>query len=121
MAILLRTARIGAAALAAVVASISSAYAHGGMAGPSELAPPLMTSGALGFVCYWLVILWPRSKTKRGVKPDGRNRAAKDARSGEPAVSHNAARTRHAPKLRKVEGRVRFGRESSRRRDLNDV
>ena len=51
-------------ALIWLLASASIAHAHGGMAGPDEIGPPLFTSVALGFVCYWLVILWPSSKTQ---------------------------------------------------------
>ena len=37
----------------------SSADAHGGMAGPDELGPPVFTSAVLGIGGYWLVMLWP--------------------------------------------------------------
>ena len=46
--------------LAAVLSLPGLAYAHG--ANAAEMAPPIVTSGLLGFVCYWLVILWPASK-----------------------------------------------------------
>lgn len=36
------------------------AYAHGGMAGPDELGPPMAVSGVLAFISYWVVLLWPR-------------------------------------------------------------
>jgi hypothetical protein len=35
------------------------AYAHGGIAGPDELGPPIMLSAALGVGGYWLMMLWP--------------------------------------------------------------
>jgi hypothetical protein len=35
------------------------AYAHGGIAGPDELGPPIITSAALGLGGYWLMQLWP--------------------------------------------------------------
>src|SRR6266851_7042392 len=66
----LRAVRIGVATLTSMLASASAVHAHGGMAGPSELGPPLLTSGALGFACYWLVMLWPSAK-KRIETPDG--------------------------------------------------
>jgi hypothetical protein len=47
-----------------LVGTPAIAHAHGGMAAPDELGPPLFTSVALGFVCYWVVILWPSSKRK---------------------------------------------------------
>ena len=61
-----------------LVATASLAHAHGGMAGPDELGPPLFTSAALAFVCYWVVILWPASKKRKnsgGDAPDGRRRS----------------------------------------------
>jgi len=36
-----------------------AAYAHGGIAGPDELGPPVITSAILGIACYWAVMLWP--------------------------------------------------------------
>jgi hypothetical protein len=42
----------------------SSAYAHGGIAGPDELGPPVIISAILGFGGYWTVILWPSRKSK---------------------------------------------------------
>jgi hypothetical protein len=35
------------------------AYAHGGIAGPDELGPPVLTSAVLGIGGYWLMLLWP--------------------------------------------------------------
>lgn len=48
------------AAAAGVLSLPGLAYAHG--ANAAEMAPPIVTSGLLGFVCYWLVMLWPASK-----------------------------------------------------------
>jgi hypothetical protein len=44
------------------------ALAHGGIAGPDELGPPVITSALLGIGCYWAVILWPsrRKQTHSG-------------------------------------------------------
>jgi len=39
------------------------AYAHGDMVGPDELGPPMVIAGALGIISYWLVLLWPRSRS----------------------------------------------------------
>lgn len=39
----------------------SPVYAHG--MNISEIAPPVITAGILAFVCYWLVVLWPVSKS----------------------------------------------------------
>jgi hypothetical protein len=35
------------------------AYAHGGIAGPDELGPPVITSAVLGVGGYWLMMMWP--------------------------------------------------------------
>ena len=35
------------------------AYAHGGIAGPDELGPPVVTSAVLGVGGYWLMLMWP--------------------------------------------------------------
>ena len=40
----------------------TSAHAHGGIAGPDELGPPVITSALLGIACYWIVMLWPARK-----------------------------------------------------------
>jgi hypothetical protein len=60
-----RIARVGIGAWVAMLAAVAPAHAHGGMASPSELGPPLLTSGAIGLACYWLVMLWPSAKAKR--------------------------------------------------------
>lgn len=46
----------------------SAAQAHGGMAGPDELGPPVIISTLLGIACYWIVLLWP-SRRHRNVHP----------------------------------------------------
>ena len=68
------------------------AHAHGGMAGPEELGPPLTISFCLAFASYWLMILWPASK------PEREDRTAKTAniRVRKPA----GRRTRGADPLR---------------------
>jgi hypothetical protein len=45
------------------------AYAHGGIAGPDELGPPVITSAVLGIGGYWLMMMWPsRSRPVVGKK-----------------------------------------------------
>ena len=44
----------------------STAFAHGGIAGPDELGPPVITSAVLGIVGYWTVMLWPTRRKGRG-------------------------------------------------------
>lgn len=41
-----------------------AARAHGGMAGPDELGPPVIISTVLGIACYWLVVLWPSRRNR---------------------------------------------------------
>jgi hypothetical protein len=52
-------ARIWVVALLWLGLAATVAHAHGGIAGPDELGPPVITSTLLGIACYWIVILWP--------------------------------------------------------------
>jgi hypothetical protein len=49
--------------LTCIIVLPTLAHAHGAM-GPDELGPPLGTAGLLGFVSYWVVMLWPSGKKK---------------------------------------------------------
>jgi hypothetical protein len=42
-----------------IACGASAAHAHGGMAGPDEMGPPVGTSIAIGLACYYLITLWP--------------------------------------------------------------
>jgi hypothetical protein len=84
------------AALACLIAVPALAHAHGGMSG-QDIAPPIVTSGVLGFVCYWLVMLWP-SANKKGDPEVGFNGQNK----GVPHVKRK-------PRLRKIERSSQFG------------
>jgi hypothetical protein len=46
-------------ALLWIVIGAGVAQAHGGMAGPDELGPPVGISVAIGLACYYLITLWP--------------------------------------------------------------
>ena len=46
-------------ALMAIGLYSARAWAHGGIAGPDELGPPVITSAILGVGGYWLMRLWP--------------------------------------------------------------
>ena len=83
----LRMIRQGMGIVLGVVATVSIAHAHGGMAGPDDLGPPLFTSAALAFICYWVVILWPAAKRKASDDaPGGRKLPVKeDSRLGKRA------------------------------------
>jgi hypothetical protein len=52
---------VAAAAWSLIGAGV--AHAHGGMAGPDELGPPMGTSIAIGLACYYLITLWPARRT----------------------------------------------------------
>lgn len=47
------------AALLWTVIGAGVAHAHGGMAGPDELGPPVGISVGIGLACYYLITLWP--------------------------------------------------------------
>src|SRR6266852_5411165 len=101
-----RIARISMATLTSMLAMASAAHAHGGMAGPAEIGPPLLTSGALGFACYWLVILWPSAK-KRPLTPNrSGTKTGRSARFDEQSNSRKLARAKETPHLKKVESRM---------------
>lgn len=103
-----RVWRISMAVLACLSASPSLAHAHGGMAGPEELGPPIFTSGLLGFACYWLVILWPSSKKKGGMEVGSgtQNKSATRTRR----LSHqNSAHAKRRSRLRKIGSSGQFG------------
>jgi len=51
-----------------MIATATAAHAHGGIAGPDELGPPVITSTMLGIVCYWIVMLWPSRRPRNGRK-----------------------------------------------------
>jgi hypothetical protein len=116
-----RGVRIGVATLASMLASASAAHAHGGMAGPGELGPPLLTSGALGFACYWLVILWPSAKNRRAT-PDGSGpKTGTSARLNEKSNGRKSARRKQTLHLKKVENKTRIEAGPSPRRDVIDA
>ncbi|HZP46691.1 MAG TPA: hypothetical protein VFB15_13665 [Candidatus Binataceae bacterium] len=55
-------------ALAWLLISAGVAHAHGGMAGPDEMGPPLGISVALGLACYYVITLWPSRERADGAK-----------------------------------------------------
>ena len=60
-----RYLRAGAIALLWSGMFAASAHAHGGIAGPDDLGPPVVTSAVLGLAGYWLMMLWPsRDQTR---------------------------------------------------------
>ncbi|MGE0683420.1 MAG: hypothetical protein AB7P69_21280 [Candidatus Binatia bacterium] len=94
------------------------ALAHGGM-GPEEIGPPMMTSGLLGFVGYWVVMLWPSAKKKddQDVGTSGQNPYTPRT----DRFSHKrSVRVKRTPRLRKIEGRGQFGSDQNTRRKASD-
>jgi hypothetical protein len=86
------------------------------MASTDELGPPLFTSAALAFVCYWIVILWPVSKRKESDNPPTGKKMLTDEQRRAAKRSHKRAVPREASQLRKLEGkraRSKSGRKAS--------
>ena len=83
----------------------SPVYAHG--MNISEIAPPVITAGILAFVCYWLVVLWPASKSAetggRGLPETG------------PAI-----RIKRKPRLRVIETKPQLPDEQPETRKVAD-
>ncbi len=100
--------RIGRTAIGAFVWILGAApiaHAHGGMAGPDEIGPPLLTSAALGFACYWLVILWPSSKRKDNAPPSSKR--SKRNRRSRRSAARKSGEAEHLAPVTKVAGRGR--------------
>lgn len=93
------------------------AHAHGGM-GSGEIGPPIVTSGLLGFVGYWLVMLWPSSrKSDTAVGSRTQNQPAPRTRR---RTRKNSAHGKRAPRLRKIEGSGQFDSDQTSRRRANN-
>ena len=94
------------------------ALAHGGM-GPDEIGPPIMTSGLIGFVSYWAVMLWPSAKKKADqiVGVSGQDLYA--PRTGK-RPKKRSARVKRVPRLRKIEGSGQFESDQHTRRKASD-
>jgi hypothetical protein len=116
-----RSVRIGVTALASMLASASAAQAHGGMAGPSELGPPLLTSGALGLACYWLVMLWPSAKNRRKTPDDPGPKNGSRARSNVQSNGRKSARAKQTPHLKMVDSTMRIEARPRSRRNVIDA
>jgi hypothetical protein len=94
------------------------ALAHGGM-GPDEIGPPIMTSGLIGFVSYWVVMLWPSAKknTDQTVGVNGQDLYA--PRTGR-RPKKRSARVKRVPRLRKIDGNGQFDSDQHTRRKASD-
>lgn len=96
--------------------SISTlALAHGGM-GPDEIGPPIITSGLIGFVSYWAVMLWPSAKKNadQAVGVTGQDLYTPRTKK------RRSARVKRVPRLRKIEGNGQFDSAQHPRRKASD-
>jgi hypothetical protein len=118
-----RVWRISMAVLACLMASASLAHAHG--MGGEELGPPIFTSGLLGFVCYWLVMLWPSSKKgNMEIGPGAQTGSSTPNRHATRTRRHvrqNSTRVKQVPRLRKIERRGQVGSNVNLGRRATDV
>jgi len=114
--------QISLAVLGCLIAAPSLAHAHG-MAG-EELGPPIVTSGLLGFVCYWLVMLWPSAKkgdtvvgprTQKGPSMPNRHATRTRRRSHK-----NFTHVKQVSRLRKIERRGQVGSDVNSGRRATD-
>jgi hypothetical protein len=71
-----RLGRSGIIATLWIAAAASTAHAHGGIAGPDELGPPVIISTLLGIACYWTVVLWPSRRGRNVHRLDRASRRA---------------------------------------------
>lgn len=85
----------------------SLAHAHGGMASADDLGPPLFTSGALAFLCYWVVVLWPASRRKASGDNPGGKEIPEEGQRRTARRSGTRVAPRRASELRKIEGNRR--------------
>lgn len=106
------------AVLACVIAAPALVYAHGGM-GPDEIGPPIVTSGLLGFVSYWVVMLWPSSKRKDDPEVGSGRQSGYASRTERHSPKHTA-RVKRAPRLRKIVGSGQFNSDQQARRKASD-
>jgi hypothetical protein len=110
-----RQGLLSLATLAYVLVIPALAHAHGSMSS-DELGPPLVTSGLLGFVSYWVVMLWPSSH-KDDTAQAGSNQQNKDAPRPRRNRSAKTGRMKRTPHLRMVElgGQVHNDQQSRRK------
>lgn len=105
------------AVLAFLLLTPALALAHGGMG--EELGPPIMTSGLLGFVGYWVVMLWPSAKKKDDQEVGANGQNLYSPRTNR-ISQQRSVRVKRAPRLRKIEGRAQFGSDQNTRRKASD-
>jgi hypothetical protein len=94
------------------------ALAHGGM-GPDEVGPPIGTASLVGFVSYWVVMLWPSSKKKGGSQIGRDGEKISSLEDGRPR-RRKIPRVKRIPHLRKIEAGTQFSSDQSERRKASD-
>jgi hypothetical protein len=104
--------------LVCVVALPALTHAHGAM-GPDELGPPLGTAGLLGFVSYWVVMLWPSTK-KKAQKLAGSNNGSPTSDVAARPRRRKTPRTKRIPHLRKIAPGVQLPGDQPERRKASD-
>ena len=77
--------------LVLLLASPALAHAHGAMSG-DELGPPLLTAALLGFVSYWVVMLWPSSHKNQTPRSGSNRQNEHRAASRRPGKAGSAKR-----------------------------
>jgi len=95
------------------------AHAHGAM-GPDELGPPLSTAGLLGFVSYWVVMLWPARKKKTNSQPMSNTQYHDTASPGGRPHKRKNPRVKRIPHLRKVGASGQIASDQPERRKASD-
>jgi len=110
--------RLSAAVFLSLVIVPTLALAHGGMK-PDEIGPPIMTSGLIGFLSYWAVmLLWPSTKEDDpAVGTNGRNLSSPRT---ERRPQKRSARVKRIPRLRKIQGNGQFDSDQQTRRKASD-
>lgn len=95
------------------------ALAHGGM-GPDEVGPPIGTASLVGFVSYWVVMLWPSSKKKEKAQigPDGKKMVSPE--NNVRPRRRKIPRVKRIPHLRKIETGPQFASDQPERRKASD-
>ena len=115
----MRLGRISAAVLTSIVLLPTLALAHGGM-GPDEIGPPIMTSGLIGFLSYWAVmLLWPSTKENDATTAEAGRHSLSTSHT-ERRSKKRSARVKRIPRLRKIEGNGHFDSNQQPRRKASD-
>jgi hypothetical protein len=110
--------RTSIAVLAYVIVAPALALAHGGM-GPDEIGPPIASAGLLGFVSYWVVMLWPSTskKAELDTRSPKQNSSPPQPHRRTPKHGARVKRVRH---LRKVETGGQLPSDQPARRKASD-